>query len=485
MQKNSVTIVTGGGRGIGRAIALRMSALTSVIVVGRTESDLQSVCAEIESSGGQAAYCVGDVSETATAQATIDLAREKGWTIRNLVCNAGIGKGGALHTVAPEVWDEMFAVNVRGTYLFARACLPQMIEQKGGSIAIISSTVGLKGQKYDAAYSATKFALVGLAQSLAAEVKKHNIVVVPLCPGFVETEMTRRTVAGLVKHRGMSEAEAQALLARTNLQGRILLPEELAEAVAFCATTSDAKVSGAAMELTKHSEPRVLQMVNWVHEHAAAAHKLFVPISGGSDSALSFYLCARAYPDKVTGVFVGSPSKLRARAWFESIAPVLYLKPPRKTKSKSGFHADHANHAEISRWAAFLELSNAHNAWLVGSRNHTEEFTGLYSLASRVATFLPLANIWKSEVMTLCDLIGVPAEVTASSRRADPDCGRPQTLAEIPLEMIDTYLKVRNGEEAESALAVLTAEQVEYLSRTIDQNQFKRFLPTKGPRLLA
>jgi len=480
MPNQSVTIVTGGGRGIGRAIALRMSALTSVIVVGRTESDLQSVCAEIEAGGGQAAYCVGDVSDPATAQATIDLAALKGWTIRNLVCNAGIGKGGALHTIAPAVWDEMFAVNVRGTYLFARACLPPMIEQKGGSIAIISSTVGLKGQKYDAAYSATKFALVGLAQSLAAEVKKHNIVVVPLCPGFVETEMTRRTVAGLVKHRGMSEAEAEALLAKTNLQGRILLPEELAEAVAFCATTTDAKVSGAAMELIGQTEPRVLQLVNWVRENAAKAKKLFVPISGGSDSALSFYLCAQAYPDKVTGIFVGSPSKLRARAWFESIGPVLYLKPPRQ-KNK----AAHADHAEIARWAAFLELSNAHNAWLVGSRNHTEEYTGLYSLASRVATFLPLANIWKSEVMTLCDAIGVPAEVTASSRHADPDCGRPQSLAEIPLEMIDTYLKVRNGEQPESALEALGAAQIEYLRRTIDQNQFKRFLPTKGPRLLA
>jgi NH3-dependent NAD+ synthetase len=160
---------------------------------------------------------------------------------------------------------------------------------------------------------------------------------------------------------------------------------------------------------------------------------------------------------------------------------VLYLKPPRQ-KNKGSVHADHA---EISRWAAFLELSNAHNAWLVGSRNHTEEYTGLYSLASRVATFLPLANIWKSEVMTLCDAIGVPAEVTASSRHADPDCGRPQSLAEIPLEMIDTYLKVRNGEQPESALGALSTAQIEYLRRTIDQNQFKRSLPTKGPRLLA
>ncbi|MBS2010009.1 MAG: SDR family NAD(P)-dependent oxidoreductase [Cyanobacteria bacterium SZAS TMP-1] len=483
MQKNLVTIVTGGGRGIGRAIALRMSALTSVIVVGRTEADLLAVCAEIQALGGQAAHCVGDVADPGTAQATIDLAASHGWTIRNLVCNAGIGKGGPLHTFSPEMWQKMFHVNVHGTFHFIRACLPAMIEQKNGSISIISSTAGLKGHKNDAAYSATKFALVGLAQSLADEVKKHNITVVPLCPGFVETDMTRRTVAGLVTHRKMTEAEAEALLASVNPQGRILQPEEIAEAVAYCATTRDPKVSGTAMELTTWSEPRVLQLVNWVREHAAPAKKLFIPISGGSDSALAFYLCARAYPEKVTGIFVGSQSKLRARAWFESIAPVLYLKAPRKSKKTEAEHS--AAHAEIARWATFLELSNASGAWLVGSRNHTEEYTGLYSLASRVATFLPLANVWKSDVMTLCGIVGVPAEVTSSSRRADPDCGRPQTLAEIPLEAIDTYLKVRTGELPEAAIEAIGAGQIEYLRRTIDQNQFKRSLPTKGPRLLV
>jgi 3-hydroxybutyrate dehydrogenase len=479
MSQTLVTIVTGGGRGIGRAIALRMSRLTAVLVVGRTQSDLEAVCDQIKTLGGAADYCVGDVADQATAAAAVDKARERGWTIRNLVCNAGIGKGGPLVTFSPEMWRTMFDVNVHGTFHFVRACLPEMIEQKQGAISIISSTLGLKGQKNDAAYSATKFALVGLAQSLAAEVKKHNIVVVPLCPGFVETEMTRRTIAGLVRHRQMSEAEAEKLVASANPQGRILQAAEIAEAVAYCSTTADANVSGKAMELTNWSEPRVLQLINWVRQAAKPARKLLIPISGGSDSALAFYICAQAYPDKVQAVFVGKRKDLRCREWFESIGPVTY-----ESIAGRGSKALRAD-AEIARWARFLELSNSSGAWLVGSRTATEEHTGLYSLASRVATFLPLAGTWKSEVMTLCQLVGVPEAITASSRHADPACGRPQTLAEIPLEMIDVYLQVLSNELPNEALQALTAEQIEYLSRVVAQNQFKQSLPTRGPAIFA
>ena len=475
----TVTVITGGGRGIGRAIALRMARLTAVIVVGRTAADLQSVCSEILSQGGQADYCVGDVADPATAAATIKLARAHSWSVSNLVCNAGMAKGGPLVAFSPTVWQEMFAVNVHGTFHFIQACLPEMIERKQGSISIISSTLGLKGAKNDTAYSATKFALNGLAESLAAEVKKHNIVVVPICPGFVETEMTRRTVAGLVKHKNISVGEAEKLIAATNRQGRILQPEEVAEAVAYVATSSgeaEPALTGQAMDLTAHSEPRLLQLVNWVRENAAPASKLYVPISGGSDSALAFYLCARAYPDKVLGIYVGAPQDLRCREWFEAIGPVSYQTITEPDNAPRG-------HAEIQRWARFLEMSNDCGAWLIGSRNRTEEYTGLYSLASRVATFMPLANIWKTQVMALCALIGVPQAITDSSRHADPDCGRPQEMAEIPLEKIDVYLQATNGEAAVETLQTLSAGQITYLERVVFQNKFKRSLPNKGPSI--
>jgi len=482
MTQSQVTIVTGGGRGIGRAIAMRMARHTSVLVVGRTESDLQSVCDDINHQGGQADYVVGDVADPATAGQTVALARTNDWSITNLVCNAGIARGGPLVDFDPSVWQAMFDVNVHGTFHFIRACLPEMIERKQGAITIIGSTLGLKGHKNDSAYSATKFALMGLAQSLAAEVEKHNIIVVPICPGFVETEMTRRTIAGMVKHKNISEKEAERMIAATNLQGRILQPEEVAEAVAYCSTTDDHNLSGKAMDLSGQSEPRILQLINWVREHAAPAHKLLIPISGGSDSALAFYICARAYPEKTVAVFVGKPGALRCREWFESIGKVTY--EPIGRRGKAAGAAVHGE-AEIARWARFLTLSNASGSWLVGSRNRTEDFTGLYSLASRVATFLPLANVWKSDVMALCDLAGVPQAVTASSRHADPDCGRPQALAEIPLETIDLFMKVVCGEKAVNALETLTQGQIDYLARVVAQNEFKRLLPTKGPSAFA
>ena len=472
MNLKQVTIVTGGGRGIGRAIANRMAQRTAVLVVGRTGADLESVCNEINQHSGSADFVIGDVADESTAAAAIAKINEHGWTIRNLVCNAGIGKGGPIVSFDSATWRQMFQVNVDGAFFFIKACLPTLIEKKGGSISIISSISGLKGHKNDGAYSATKFALVGLAQSLADEVKKHNIGVFPICPGFVESDMTRRTIAGLMTYQGKSKAEAEQRIARANAQGRILQPEEVAEVVAYCSTDAALAVSGQSLDLTGWSEPRFLQLVNWVYDNAGAAKQLLIPVSGGTDSALNFAACARAYPGKAVGVYVGSRDKLRCRDWFESVGQMTYIDP-----------IAFPGNAEIARWAQFLELSNSSDAWLVGSRNRTEEFTGLYSLASRVATFLPLANVWKTEVMELCTHLGVPAEVVASSRRADPDCGRPKELAEIPLELIDLYLKVCNGVLAQPALANLTADQITYLDHVVELNRFKQYLPTKGPLL--
>ncbi len=472
MNHNQVTIVTGGGRGIGRAIALRMARQTAVLLVGRTSADLAAVCTEINNSGGIADFTVGDVSEPATAAAALEKVSARGWTVRNLVCNAGIGKGGPLVSFDPAVWRQMFLVNVDGAFHFMQACLPSMIEAKEGAICVISSVSGLKGHKYDSAYSATKFALVGLAQSLADEVRKHNIAVVPICPGFVYSDMTSRTIAGLMHHRGWTEAEAEQRIAQTNPQGRILQPEEIAEAVAFCSAETGLAVSGQSLTLTGSSDSRLLQLINWVHENAAAAKGLLVPVSGGTDSAANFSICSRAYPEKTVGVYVGPRASLRNVEWFESVGKMIYLDPITSFSD-----------AEIARWAQFQELAKSSNRWLVGSRNQTEEFTGLYSLASRAATFYPLAKVWKSEVMQLCAQIGVPAEVIASSRRADPDCGRPKELAEIPLEQMDIFLQVTNGILPETALSTLSASQIDYLTKVVAQNRFKQFLPTKGPAL--
>jgi NH3-dependent NAD+ synthetase len=201
---------------------------------------------------------------------------------------------------------------------------------------------------------------------------------------------------------------------------------------------------------------------------AALAHGLLVPVSGGSDSALCFDLCCEAVGDKTLGVFIGD--ELRCREWFERRGQLRCLK-----------HDPNWEDAEVMRWAVLQTLAKKENRWLVGARNKTEDLLGTYSMASRVATYLPIVGVSKTDVMHLCEAIGVPAAITASSRRADPDCGRPEEMAEIPLEVVDVALTLTRG--SSDRVASPTEEQKAYLHVVAKRNKFKRYLPKRGPRV--
>ncbi len=217
-------------------------------------------------------------------------------------------------------------------------------------------------------------------------------------------------------------------------------------------------------------DKRLTSLIDWIRNEAAAAKGLLVPISGGSDSALVFWLCNQAYPEKTVGVYAGDVNSLRCRSWFESVAKVITIPSPT------------ADDKEAARWTEFLALGRKENRWLVGSRNRTEDVMGTFSMASRLATFLPVAGMWKGEVMELADIIGVPSEVTESSRKADPDCGRPVEMAEIPLEDIDRFLRVKLGELDASALALDEPRRL-YLEHVFQANSFRTQLPKRGPRV--
>ena len=210
------------------------------------------------------------------------------------------------------------------------------------------------------------------------------------------------------------------------------------------------------------------QLVEAIHSAAAPAAGLLVPVSGGSDSALCFWLCSRAFPDKTVAVHAGDD--LREAAWFRATGKLELTVAP----------GEHAEREEM-RWARFLSMALARRAWLVGSRNRTEDALGTYSLASRVTTYLPIVGVWKSDVQRLCAEAGVPASIIASSRRADPDCGRPAELAEIPFEDIEKLLRARAGEADEASLASLAPAQLRYLDDILARNAFKRALPHRGP----
>ncbi|MDZ4833767.1 MAG: hypothetical protein SGJ27_08300 [Candidatus Melainabacteria bacterium] len=218
-------------------------------------------------------------------------------------------------------------------------------------------------------------------------------------------------------------------------------------------------------------DSRLILLTDWIRTSAANANGLLVPVSGGSDSALVFHLLNLVYPEKTVGVFIGQ--ELRARDWFCQTGTVRFLDQLPAT----------TEHSEVERNARFQCLSLSDNRWLVGTRNRTENVFGTFSLASRVATYLPILGVWKTDVMELCKAVGVPDEVTASSRRADPNCGRPAQLAEIPLEGVDVFLKVRTGMLNESALSDLTPAQIQYLDDAYAANRFRTLLPTSGPEL--
>jgi len=135
MKRKDVTIITGGGRGIGATIARRMAKETAVLVVGRTLDSLLNVCGKINATGGDAHWVVGDVSDPETAATVVKTAKQRGWNIRNLVCNAAVAKGGPLVEMNSKDWYDMFNVNVHGTYHFIKACAPAMIEAKSAAFA--------------------------------------------------------------------------------------------------------------------------------------------------------------------------------------------------------------------------------------------------------------------------------------------------------------------------------------------------------------
>ena len=217
-------------------------------------------------------------------------------------------------------------------------------------------------------------------------------------------------------------------------------------------------------------DKRLKTLSQWIRKSTRRSRGLLVPVSGGSDSALIFWLLNQACPEKTLGVFVGK--NLRNKAWFESVGTIRQLPAPRGKEDK-----------EARRWATFASIAIAEDRWLVGSRNRSEQALGNFSLSSRIATFLPLAGVWKSDVMELCAIAQVPKQITDSSRRADPDCGRPKELAEIPLELIDVFLKAKEGGAKRKTLRALTTAQIKYLDGVYEVNQFRRHLPVVGPEV--
>lgn len=222
-------------------------------------------------------------------------------------------------------------------------------------------------------------------------------------------------------------------------------------------------------------------LVRFVHDETINSPFLLIPISGGTDGALSLKICHEAYPLKTIAIHAGKD--LLCRDWFESLCQVEIIRPPISLPVYDFNYRYQTYGIEEQRWAHFLARSIQLKGRLVGNRNRTEDLLGNYSLASTVANLLPIVNVWKTEVMELCQYVGVPQEILDSSLQPDVDCGRPAELAAIPFIKVEEFLKLKTGQTTEVNFSLLLSPQeFNYLESVYVRNEFKQKLPIRGPR---
>ena len=221
-------LVTGAGKGIGRAVAIALAHEgVHVALLARTETQLREVAAEIEALGVKAVVLAADIADRAAVEAAVAQANEALGTIDILINNAGIGTFAKLVDMAPAEWERIIQVNLLGTYYATRAVLPGMIARETGDIINVASTAGQRGAATTSAYSASKFAMLGLTESLMQEVRKHNIRVSALTPSTVATELaiSNHLTDGNPDKVMQPEDLAEFMVAQLKLNRRIFIKE--------------------------------------------------------------------------------------------------------------------------------------------------------------------------------------------------------------------------------------------------------------------
>lgn len=251
MSERRLAVVTGASRGIGRAVAVRLAADgLRVVAVGRDRAALERTATSTATAQRAdeplitTLVCdVGD--EAAVAERIGGLDR-----VDVLVNNAGASTSNRLDRTTSAEWDEMLRVNATGPFLCTRAVVPGMRARGWGRVVTVASVAGLRGAPYVAAYAASKHAAVGLMRAVAAELRGTGVTANSVCPAYVRTEMTDRTVANIVRRTGRTREESEAAL------GPLLDPEDVAEAVAFLAGDASAAVNGQEIVLDEGAPRR-------------------------------------------------------------------------------------------------------------------------------------------------------------------------------------------------------------------------------------
>ncbi len=237
-------VITGGGSGIGAAIAERVAKMGArITLMGRNEERLQTKATTLP----QAVAIPVDITDPNQVKQAFDTAIQQFGSVDILINNAGVAKSASFLKIDSTDWNEMLAVNLTGAFLCTQASLPGMKKQQWGRIIFIASTAGLKGYPYVAAYCAAKHGVIGMTRALALETARLGITVNAICPGYTETDIVQNSISNIVNKTGRSFEEARAELVAGNPQKRLIQPDEIANTVAWLCHENSGSITGQAI----------------------------------------------------------------------------------------------------------------------------------------------------------------------------------------------------------------------------------------------
>ena len=248
--ENRGAVVTGGGRGIGSAVARALAEVGArVVVSARSTDQIESVAESLRQLGHKAWAVTCDVTDPDQVENLVQESTELLGSVDILINNAGIASSAPLKAISLEDWERIMAVNVTGPFLCTQAFIPAMIETGWGRVVNVASVAGKVGQPYIAAYCASKHALIGFTRAVAVEMAAKGVTVNAVCPGYVDTPMTDESVANMTSKTSLSGPAAREYLENLSPQGRLMEPEEVAHLVVSLCSPLAKGITGQAVVL--------------------------------------------------------------------------------------------------------------------------------------------------------------------------------------------------------------------------------------------